>query len=420
MVERDPVATELLDLRKQPALAVFLGVALLGFLYSAIRLVAADAGGAANLAAQQALAFTEGHLDLRSFVTPPHDTAYVDGRYYSAFPPFPAVLLMPFVIVFGLSGTKSALLCILLTALSGAVLYRLLQFLGLDRDRAIWLSAAFFLGTGYWFLLMGGRSVYMYNQVVAVTFTVLSLYFVFRPKASPLLAGLCLGLAFLSRQMTVYVIIFLIVVVWINIAGRDRRAFIRPLAQVLIPFVSCVLVYFAFNAARFGSPFETGYRHIALGGFLQERVATHGLFSTAYLPFNFTSMFFNGFDLEFSGDALLTIERISPWGTSILFASPFILMAFFAKGDSALIRAAWVAAALALAHTLLYFNNGWVQTNTNRFALDFLPLMMVLCAWGMKSAPPILWKAAVMWAIGLNFVAHVVLSLMHVGYLDTY
>lgn len=414
------MATPTLTKREHVAGGIFLGVALVGFLYSMVRVVAMDDGGQGNLAAQQALAFVDGHLDLRSLAKPLHDTAVVDGRYYSAFPPFPAVLLIPFVIIFGLSGTKSIFLCFLLAAISGFVLFRLMQVLGLKRDLAVWLTAAFFLGTGYWFLMLGGRSVYMYGQVVAVTFTILSLYLLLKPKPLIVLSGLCLGLAFLSRQMTVYVLIFLVVYLWITVADRDWRKLVRPLTYLLLPFVACVLTYFAFNFARFGSPLETGYRYIMLGGFLQARVDAHGLFSLAYLPFNVVSMFLNGFQLEFGGSTLTEIERISPWGTSILLASPFVLMAFYSKGDKTLRAGAWIAVAMALLHTLCYYNNGWVQVNTNRFALDFMPLLMVLCATGMKSAPPILWRAGIVWAISLNFIAHVVLSLMHVGYLDTY
>lgn len=39
--------------------------------------------------------------------------------------------------------------------------------------------------------------------------------------------------------------------------------------------------YLAINAARFGSPLDTGYAHIQLTGFLGARVARYGLFNLA-------------------------------------------------------------------------------------------------------------------------------------------
>lgn len=387
----------------------FLAVAVIGFLYSVIRAVAAD-NGTYNLHAQQALSFIHGELFIEN---PVNDVAFFNDHYYSVFPPFPAILLIPVVLVFGVAAAKGTVLAIALTAIGAVALFRVFVALQVHAMTALWLAAGFFLGTGYWFAVLGSSTVWTLGQVVAVNCVLIACYFLI--AATPSLwsaaaAGLFLGFAFNSRQVTIYLVIFALAYLWFSTANGDSKKFVRFAGALVAPFAACVALYLLFNGLRFGSALESGYRYLVFGNNLGgERFQTYGLFNTAYIPFNFSSMFFNGFQLDFGGTAMTDVKTISPWGTSLLFASPFLLTAFYARG-SRWITAAWVAIGLSLLHMLLYFNNGYVQVNTNRFTLDFLPLMMVLCGLGIKSAPPILWKAGIVWAVALNFLALVVLT----------
>lgn len=407
-----PVESTRQLLRRYLFPGIFLGIAFAGLAYSVRQAVLSD-NGDFNLHVQQASSFLNGHLYVQK---PVSDIAFFDGHYYSVFPPFPAILLIPFVFVFGVAGAKGTLLGILLTAAGAVALFRSLGLLGVRKPTAVWLSAGFFLGTGYWFTLIGSSTVWMLSQTVAVNCTLISLYFLLRgvqSTSSIALAGMFLGFAFTSRQVTIYIAIFALAFIWFVVAEHDRKKFTRAAAAFLAPFSGCLALYLLFNYLRFGNPLETGYQYLVLadswGGV---RVRSYGLFSTEYAPFNLSSMFLSGFQLNFGGPAMTTLQSISPWGTSILFASPFLLAAFYARGHKLVIAAAWVAIALSLIHMLLYFNNGYVQVNTNRFTLDFIPLLMVLCGLGVKTAPPILWKAGIVWAIALNFLAFPVIQTM--------
>ena len=66
-----------------------------------------------------------------------------------------------------------------------------------------------------------------------------------------------------------------------------------------------------------------------------------------------------------------------------------------------------------LGSALLYYYNGWVQVNCQRFSLDFMPLLIWLQALGTLRVDGRLWKAGVVWAVGLNFLAIVG---MRIGY----
>lgn len=185
-------------------------------------------------------------------------------------------------------------------------------------------------------------------------------------------------------------------------AGRRRQWF--QVAGVLFGFGLCALAYLAYNAARFQGPFDTGYAYIPLGDYLQARVEKYGLFHPAYLPFNFISMFLEGPHFVFSAPRQLQPVAVDGVGTSLTIASPFVFVALAARGSgtSVPVRAAWASVLLALAHMLLYYNNGYVQLNAHRFCLDFLPVLMVLIALGAKRIPEERWKPLVAWAVGLN------------------
>jgi hypothetical protein len=57
---------------------------------------------------------------------------------------------------------------------------------------------------------------------------------------------------------------------------------------------------------------------------------------------------------------------------------------------------------------LCYYNNGWVQPNAHRFALDFFPALVPLLALGAQRAPAFLLRATVSFAVGLNALAYAV------------
>jgi hypothetical protein len=102
---------------------------------------------------------------------------------------------------------------------------------------------------------------------------------------------------------------------------------------------------------------------------------------------------------------MLAPHEPDPFGTSLTMASPFLATAVVARGTGALGRAAWVSVLLMLGSALLYYNNGWIQVNCQRFTLDFMPILILLQAIGAKNVDARLWKAGVVWAVGLNLVA---------------
>ena len=73
-----------------------------------------------------AQALLDGHLYFTHIPPSVADLSFYHDRVYMHFPPFPAVLLMPFVKVFGL-GMSGRFVCVLLAALNGMLFFKLLR-----------------------------------------------------------------------------------------------------------------------------------------------------------------------------------------------------------------------------------------------------------------------------------------------------
>ena len=352
-----------------------------------------------NLYASQADALLHGRLFLTENLK---DVAVVNGAYYVPFAPLPTILLLPFVALLGVQHTDVVAIAFGLTILNVWTFWQILKKLDLDAERSVWLVLALFLGTGYWSLVAKSCEVWGFAQVVAVTFLLLAIHEALGRRRGILL-GIFLGCAFLARQLSVYGAVFLLAGLLSAPEAPALRARLKKVLEFGLAFSICAAVYIWFNWIRFGNPFETGYKYIQLEGFLKDRVDHHGLFSLASLPFNFVHMFLQGPHFEFGSG--LWPKNMDQFGTSIIFASPFVLLAFRARWSRPLVIGCAVSIGLSLCHMLLYYNNGWVQVNTQRFTLDFLPLLVLLVALGSKTITLPLLKAVVSYSIVMNAIA---------------
>jgi len=176
-------------------------------------------------------------------------------------------------------------------------------------------------------------------------------------------------------------------------------------ASVLVTPGIFILIYMAYNYARFGNAFETGYAYIYYTDVFKERVDRYGVFSIRYFLFNFYEFFIKGFDIEFRGPDYIRIKDMDTWGTSILASSPFFVAAIKAKWPKMVLWFCWISMSAILFFTFCYHNNGFQQINTMRFSLDILPLLFVLTCLGMKQVNDWLFKSMIIYAIFLNLLS---------------
>ncbi|MEW6536454.1 MAG: glycosyl transferase family 39 [Candidatus Auribacterota bacterium] len=329
------------------------------------------------------------------------DIARYEGRMYVVFPPFPAVLLMPVVAALGIYATSTQIITMLISVLNVYLFVRLFRRL-CGRIDTIWLTLAFFAGTGYWCCMIWSDGVWYFAHIVAVMALFLLLNELFG-KARGYLAGIFFCMAFLSRQLTIYYSIFALFMLWR--AHKDKPRPYIHLIQFLAVSGLCVVIYMIYNYARFENFFDTGYRYIMLQGFGTLRFKKYGLFNAYYIPYNFYSYFIKGFNIVFKEGLSMMPLHMDFHGTSLFAASPFVLAAFRSKLEQPMRTVIWITAGLIAAHSLFYFNNGFRQINCVRFSLDYLPLVMVLVAGSVKSIPAVVLRGAIVVAIILNIIA---------------
>jgi len=303
-------------------------------------------------------------------------------RWYVSFPPLPAVLLLPLVTIFGL-GTLDALFWAIFAGLAPMLLFLTLRFLresgrsGRSERDDLLVSALFAVGSVYYFVAVQGTVWFAAHVVGTVS---VCLYLLCSVGARrPAVAGLALGLAFLSRPATLLLVPFFV----LQAVGESKeegrpgsssgRRLSRALAVFAVPLSVTIAVAMWHNAIRFGDPFEFGHRFLQIRW--QSRIETWGLFSTHYLPRNLT-VFFLSMPWLIQASPFIRITR---HGLALWFTSPNLLWSLWPKKLDATILALWAAVLPTALCTLLYQNTGWVQFGY-RFSLDYLPLLFVLVA----------------------------------------
>ena len=354
-----------------------------------------------NLHALQAASFLQGRIDLTERSD---DVAVYADRVYSAFPPFPAVILVPFVALLGPGSIGPLLASILLAIFTSVVLVRLLTTIGVDPEVRRWIVVAFIFGTGYWMCVCWNWGVWYFAHIVAISCLVLALNEALG-QGRGFIVGLCIGRGFLSRQLALYSSVFAFAALLHTHSHSSRRVRLREVTLLMLGLSACIGLYLAFNWMRFRHPLDTGYSYIVPGPVFQTRIDRFGSFSLAYVPFNFVYLFLQGFHLEFRPPSYIVPTGMDPWGTSLTFASPFAFLALGTRWTRGLLWGAWISIALTIMHLLLYNSNGMIQSNANRYALDFFPVLIILVALGSRRVPPAIWKGTIVYSVALNVVA---------------
>jgi len=349
---------------------------------------------------------------LNGNVALPHMSSYGDmvffnNQYYLPYPPLPALLLVPFVAVFGVSNVNTVFIALVMSCINLFLVHRILLKTKVSEAYLPWLTIGFFFGTGYWYALFTSHHVYAFAHITSCMFVLLFLNELFS-KQRWWLVGLFIGCSFFTRQFTLFYLFFALgYMVYLN-QQKKGSVKLTSVFALIAPVAAFILLYLGYNYYRFGDVFDTGYKSIVYIGELKERVDQYGVFNVRYFLFNFYSLFIKGFNIEFTGPGMLQIEDMDLWGTSLLAASPFLIASIKAKAPRTLIIAAWFTVATIALGGLFYHNNGFHQINTMRFSLDFLPLLFVLCALGANSIPKWLFKLMITYAVVLNILAFLI------------
>jgi hypothetical protein len=361
----------------------------------------------------QSKAWLEGRLDLDPAVLPNLEdwacVRLVEGvkvrcegplrtsdRWYVSFPPFPSVLMLPFVAVNGyqLNDTSFG---VIVGALALALFYALLRFLTKegesDRDSTDNLILAVTLGFGTLFFYCAIRGeVWFSAEVLGVALTCLYVRNAISAR-HPALAGLFFSMAVLTRTPLVFSGVFFVLEA--ICPGPDRaaqwkafqespRPALRRLGIFAAAAAPLALLAAAYNVYRFGSVAEFGHRF-----FYDNRVNIDidrfGLFHFEYLQRNLQAAFLLMPRLSLSPFRL----DYSPHGLSLFLTLPVLLLVLWPQKSSRLMLPLWVTVAACALPGFFYQNTGYLQFGF-RFSLDYTPFVMLLLAlsgWRLRSLP---------------------------------
>lgn len=317
--------------------------------------------------------------------------------YQVSFPPFPAIVMLPLVVLQGYNAND--VLMTLLFAVASALLFfiwlrrlRREQLIAHNLPDQLWLVALLAFGTVAWYCSVRGE-VWFTALVMGMT-----LHFAYLLAAQdarrPLLAGLLLGLAIATRTPMLFAFVFFPLQACFPqgkfFGGAFKSNFLPTLKQLVLFGLPLAVIGAAlawFNYARWQNPTEFGHFYLLEG--TRGPTRENGLFSWVFLNHNLGTAILNM--PRFIADA--PFVQITRHGLGILACTP-ALFALFARPPlavpadhppalldrkRALIQHLTFAVVAVAGPALFYQNDGWQQFGY-RFAMDFLPPLMGIFA----------------------------------------
>jgi hypothetical protein len=344
--------------------------------------------------------FLDGRLDLPRGLAAIDEPARFGGRDYLPLGPAPAVLLLPFAAAargLGFELRQGHLNPALVAAVL-ALAVRLARRAGLAARDAWLLAFAFVFASA--FLAVAALPISNYFAHAVVTVCLLLALLEQLGRCRPLLVGGWLAIALATRLSAGLAAAFFLGSLLLEPVPLRRR--LARAAALALPIALAAGALLLYNEARFGDPFETGYRLQRVPDPLQLAARRYGLVSHRYVLANLYYLLLAPPWPVFAPGTLSVLEppwlRPSPWGMSILATSPWLVYLARIGGAGAAVRGLLATSALVLAALLPTWSMGYAQYGY-RFALDFWPLLWLALALGLArryGTPPAGFKALVL------------------------
>ena len=332
-------------------------------------------------------AFLHGHVAIAQ-PSPAIDALPYRGSYYIIEAPLPALLLMPFVAIGGLS-TNQSLLGLALCGIAVGAAYRLTEKMRLTLPSRVAVALTLFAGTDlFWCASLG--DVWFLAHLASVAMTMLALCEL-SDKRRPWLVALWACAAADARfTMVLALPVYFAMLIWPPSfsadAGtrRDRPPLTRRLLETAPAFLGVVGVvaffvaaWIAYNLLRWGVPVDIGYT----AWFHQDPAGSPSgsPFALRYFSYEWGAFF----------TALPQVGSTFPYliapisGLALEVTSPALLLALFARGERRMLLAMWSAAILTAIPSFFYYVDGFAQFGM-RHALDFEPFLIVLLAAALR------------------------------------
>lgn len=357
-----------------------------------------------------AISFTEGQTDIAfPKATGGHDLIKYNDKWYLYWPPAPAIVYIPMVLVFG-RNTPDDLISSFLGALNVFLVMGIsIRFAKIYKIPINQLTIALIgifwgLGTVNFYMSMTS-AVWFYAQIIGQTFLLSSIFtfleFLYsRSKFRLILSGILWGMACYSRNDLLFSIFFFVGLFYNSFKAEiNLTSFFRKGVLFFSPIIVFSLANMAYNYTRFGSIFENGIQYHQMDDQFKRLFYQHGYFSWHYLKYNFcvevlsTPPFikrFPYFSYNWEGFGFL-------WVSPIFLVS--VPMAFFYftqienknqsvldKNDLRVIGSLIASIVLIAGVIFSIMGTGWVQFGA-RYTLDFHIFVLLITLFVFKIYP---------------------------------
>ena len=369
-------------------------------------------------------ALLHGHVNLIQLPPTTYDLLHFNGRWFVAGSPMPSILMLPFVVIFGV-GFSDVLFSVVLGAIAVALVYSLLGIFAncadTETQRIIgktpclsasvvisesarrWITLLFALGTPFWYLASLGT--YWFTAHVVVVFFALLATREALTKQRWFLVGLWLACAGFARPTALLLTPFFLMVIFYaarhtNDRPRTAHFVMRNVALFGITIALGIGAHFVYNYARFKSFTDFGYAYVTGASNITSVYARYGGFNPRFVPCNLAVSLFSPPEVNGAVPTFITqacaylLEGVNlsdasapitpnPLGMSVFFATPALLLIFTAFKRDPLIIAAWIGLLATLIPLWLYHNTGSLQFGW-RYLFDAAPMWIILLAVGMQ------------------------------------
>lgn len=303
------------------------------------------------------------------------ELAYYKDKVYVSFPPFPSVVMLPFVAIME-TKTPDGIINLFFIIVGVFAAYKLAQ--NFNYSILLSLSFAFFLtiASNVLFLMQNGW-VWFFAQTLSFTFTILAFYFATKKEPNFHIAFLLLAFAIGCRPFQMIYGVFILYLAY------QHTKDIKTLASYMFPAIFMGVLYASYNYIRFDSIVEFGHNYLK-----EMTQSEHGQFSFAYVLENLKKLYyipgmaqngiinypkFNGFSIFLLNPILIPTVLLIP----LYLASTLRNDASQSQSNLTMIL---ILIGSVLLHTLAISMHitmgGWHFGN--RYLIDALPALFVL------------------------------------------
>lgn len=361
-------------------------------------------------------AFLQGQTNFR-YISSYIDLVEFNGKFYWHLGPFPAVIFMPFVFLFG-SNLNAGLFQFGLNVLNLILLVQIARKLNMKTINAFWLAFAYIFASMY--LQVAAISVSWYFAQILTTTLVLLAIYEYLGKRHWLLIGFLTSAVLATRlHVGVSMIIFFSLAYFFNQSSSDRKHLFK-LFKFLTPIILAAILLGVYNFSRFGNVFATGYGKNISNSYCQTESANTsglaysysygGILNPKFIFTNFYYYFLKGYDpvleVDYSHILKPPFFTASPYGTGLLVSAPFFLFILLAPFREKLVRISFISSSLILLIILFWYSVNYTHCSSSigqRFLVDLLPFWYLILIFTFRNSFPNAIKGLILASFITNF-----------------